>query len=252
MSELVSIITPSYNSESFLSETIESVLSQTYVNWEMIIVDDVSSDKSTEIIEKYMQKDKRIKLIKLDENSGPAVARNRAIEEAKGRYISFLDSDDFWHKEKLTKQLAFMQEKSATLSFTGYYTVEEKSGIPTTLMEVPPTVDYHTLLKQNIMGCLTVMYDSEKLGKVYMPDISKRQDFALWLKILKKTSFAYGLDESLAYYRVRKSSVSSNKIIASTYNWKLYRDVEELPLYKAIYYFGWYTYNSIKNKRNRG
>ena len=252
MSELVSIITPSYNSESFISQTIESVLSQTYADWEMIIVDDVSSDKSVEIIEKYMKKDNRIKLIRLDKNSGPAIVRNRAIKEAKGRYIAFLDSDDFWHKEKLTKQLTFMQEKSAVLSFTGYHTVEERLGTPTTLMEVPHTVDYHTLLKQNIMGCLTVIYDSEKLGKVYMPDISKRQDFALWLKILKKTPFAHGLDESLAYYRVRTSSVSSNKIMASIYNWKLYREVEKLPLYQAIYYFGWYTYNSIKNKRNRG
>lgn len=252
MSSLVSIITPSYNSAKFIKESIDSVIAQTYDNWEMIIVDDFSQDTSNEIIEEYIKKDNRIKLIKLDKNSGPAVARNRAIKEAKGRYIAFLDSDDFWHKEKLTKQLTFMDEKGAALSFTGYYTVEEKSGTPITLMEVPPTVDYHTLLKQNIMGCLTVMYDSEELGKVYMPDISKRQDFALWLKILKKTPFAYGLNESLAYYRVRRLSVSSNKIIASTYNWKLYREVEKLPLYKAIYYFGWYTYNSIKNKRNRG
>ena len=252
MSELVSIITPSYNSEQFISQTIDSVLSQTYEDWEMIIVDDGSSDTTVEIIRECIAKDNRIKLIRLDKNSGPAIARNRAIKEAKGRYIAFLDSDDFWHKDKLMRQLDFMQEKNAVLSFTGYYIVDEDSSASLGLMNVPLSVDYSTLLKQNIMGCLTVMYDSEKLGKVYMPDISKRQDFALWLKILKKTSFAYGLDEPLAYYRVRTSSVSSNKIIASTYNWKLYREVEKLPLYKAIYYFGWYTYNSIKNKRNRG
>lgn len=245
MSGLVSIITPSYNSAQFITHTIESVLSQVYTNWEMIIVDDVSSDQSIDIIESYQVKDSRIKLVKLEKNSGPAIARNRAIKEAKGRYIAFLDSDDVWHIDKLFRQLAFMNEKDVALSFTGYYRIEEQSSKITDKQIVPLKVNYKTLLKQNIMGCLTVIYDTEKLGKVYMPNIIRRQDYALWLKILKRIPHAYGLNESLAYYRVRTSSVSSNKIIAAQYHWKVLRDIEKLPLYKAIYYFGWYTYKSI-------
>lgn len=245
MKDLVSIITPSYNSLDFVSMTIDSVLNQTYQNWEMIIVDDVSSDNSCETIEAYSKKDSRIKLIRLEINSGPAIARNRALKEAKGRYMAFLDSDDLWHPDKLSKQISFMKEKGIALSYTGYYRIEEESEETIDQIPVPNKVDYSELLKQNIIGCLTAMYDTQKLGKVYMPTILKRQDFALWLNILKKIPYAYGIDEPLAYYRVRKTSVSSNKLIASKYNWKLYREIEKLPLYKAIYYFGWYTYKSI-------
>jgi len=247
---MVSIITPAYNSGMFIAEMIESVLMQTYKNWELIIVDDCSSDETVEIVKRYT-KDSRIKLILLSKNSGPVVARNRAIKEAEGRYIAFLDSDDFWHQDKLMKQLIFMKKKDAALSFTGYYTVEEETGTTQEIMTVPLSIDYYTLLKQNMMGCLTVIYDSEKLGKITMPNIAKRQDFALWLKILKRIPYACGLDEPLAYYRMRTTSVSSNKLKASFYNWKLYRDIEKLPLYKAIYYFAWYTYKSIFHKRNR-
>jgi len=242
---MVSIITPSYNSKQFIKESIASVLAQTYQNWELIIVDDISPDNSNELIEEYIKKDSRIKLIKLETNSGPAIARNGAIKEAKGRYIAFLDSDDFWHPDKLTKQIFFMQENEIALSYTSYFSIEEESGEIIKQINIPQRVDYNELLKQNIIGCLTAVYDTKKLAKVYMPEIQKRQDFALWLKILKKVPYAYGLNEPLAYYRVRKTSVSSNKLLASTYNWKLYREIENLPLYKAIYYFGWYTYKSI-------
>jgi len=242
---IASIITPSHNSEQFIGQTIDSVIAQTYTNWEMIIVDDCSPDNSNAIIEEYIKKDNRIKLIKLDENSGAAVSRNRAMKEAKGRYIAFLDSDDYWHEEKLEKQIALMKDNDIALSFTAYDRVEESSSKFIDTQFVPTKVDYKTLLKQNIMGCLTVMYDTKKLGKVYMPNILRRQDYALWLKILKQVPYAHGLDKSLAYYRVRTSSISSNKIIASGYHWKVLRDIEKLPIYKAIYYFGWYTYKSI-------
>lgn len=242
---IVSIVTPSYNSSKFISQTIESVLNQTFKEWELIVVDDHSLDGSNRIIEDYIHKDSRIKLITLKKNSGPAIARNYGIEEAKGRYIAFLDSDDLWHPEKLSKQLSFMQEHDIALSYTAYHRIEEERGEIIDLINVPTNVDYSELLKQNIIGCLTAMYDTQKIGKVTMPDILKRQDFALWLNILKNVPSAYGLDEPLAYYRVRNSSVSSNKILASKYNWKLYREVEKLPLHKAIYYFGWYTYKSI-------
>jgi len=236
---------PSYKSELFISNSLDSVIAQTYQNWELIIVDDMSPDNSNELIEEYIKKDSRIKLIQLDENSGPAIARNRAIKEAKGRYIAFLDSDDYWHKDKLAKQLKFMQDHKCELSFTAYESIEELTGETIKKITVPLRVDYETLLKQNIMGCLTVIYDTQRLGKVMMPDIIKRQDYALWLNLLKQVPYAYGLDEPLAYYRVRNFSVSSNKIIASKYHWRVLRDIEKLPLYKAIYYFGWYTYKSI-------
>jgi len=242
---LVSIIMPNHNAEQFIKDSILSILLQTYKNWELIIVDDCSSDSSVEIIKSYVANDSRIQLIELEENGGPAIARNYAIKQAKGRYIAFLDSDDLWHPDKLSKQISFMQEYDIALSHTSYHTIEEESGEIMDRINVPGKVNYSELLKQNIIGCLTAIYDTRKIGKVYMPDISKRQDFGLWLNILKKVPYAYGLNESLAYYRVRSASVSSNKILASKYNWKLYREVEKLPLYKAIYYFGWYTYKSI-------
>ena len=138
-----------------------------------------------------------------------------------------------------------MQVHDVALSYTGYYRIEEKSGEIIDQISVPKKVDYPELLKQNIIGCLTAIYDTQKIGKVYMPNIRRRQDFGLWLNILKKVPYAYGIDEPLAHYRVRSASVSSNKILASTYNWKLYREVEILPIHKAIYYFGWYTYRSV-------
>lgn len=241
----VSVIMPSYNSEQFLVETIDSVINQTFKEWELIIIDDFSPDNSNKIIGEYMEQSEKIKLISLKSNSGPAIARNRGIQEAKGRYIAFLDSDDLWHPDKLTKQISFMQELDIALSYTSYYRIKETSGKIIYQFYVPEKVDYSELLKQNIIGCLTAIYDTKKIGKVYMPDIDKRQDFGLWLNILKKVPYAYGMIEPLASYRVRTSSVSSNKILASKYNWKLYREVEKLPLYKAIYYFGWYTYRSI-------
>ena len=241
----VSVIMPSYNSEQFLAATIDSVINQTFKAWELIIIDDCSPDNSNKIIGEYMKQSEKIKLISLSSNSGPAIARNRGIKEAKGRYIAFLDSDDLWHKDKLARQVSFMEEQDIALSYTSYYRIKETSGKIIYQFYVPEKVDYSELLKQNIIGCLTAIYDTQKIGKVYMPNIDKRQDFGLWLNILKKVPYAYGMIEPLASYRVRISSVSSNKILASKYNWKLYREVEKLPLYKAIYYFGWYTYRSV-------
>ena len=241
----VSIVTPLYNAATFIAQAIESVQSQTFKKWEMIIVDDCSTDDSAKIVKEMAADDVRIRLIRLDKNSGPAVARNRGIEEANGRYIAFLDSDDRWLPDKLQKQLAFMNEKGAVLSFSGYYIIDEESGERIKKIEVPQKVDYHELLKQNVIGCLTAIYDTKQVGRLYMPEIRKRQDFGLWLRILKMTPYAYAINEPLAEYRVRKRSLSSNKIKASLYNWKLYTEVEKLPWYKAAYYFGWYTYRSF-------
>jgi len=243
--DLVSIITPSYNSEKFISKTIESVLSQTYQKWEMIIVDDCSSDNSNEIIKEYIKKDERIRLIKLEKNSGPAVARNRAIKEAKGRYIAFLDSDDLWLPDKLKKQIKFMEKNNLSFTYSAYKLINEEDkelGIFIPKEEIK----YEDLLKTNYIGCLTAIYDSEKLGKLYMPNILKRQDYGLWLKILKQIKKTKAILEPLAIYRIRKKSVSSNKIKAAKYQWKIYREVEHLNLVKSMYYFMSYIFYGIK------
>lgn len=248
--DLISIITPMYNSEMFIIQTIESVLSQTYTEWEMIIVDDASSDNSVNVVREYMKHNSRIKLIALEQNAGPAVARNKAIFEAKGKYIAFLDSDDYWDAQKLEKQIAFMQRNQIAFSFTNYFSVEEQTQKILQTIVAPKKIDYKTLLKKNTIGCLTVIYDTDVLGKIFMPLILKRQDYALWLKILKQIPYGYGMNEPLAYYNVRNISISSNKLTTSLYNWKLYREIEKLPLHKAIYYFGWYIYKSFLKYKN--
>jgi glycosyltransferase involved in cell wall biosynthesis len=238
--KLVSIITPSYNSKKYISETINSIINQTYTNWEMIIVDDCSSDNSVELVQLFVEKDPRISLIKLTENSGVAIARNRAIEAAQGRYIAFLDSDDLWLPNKLEKQLSFMQKNNYPFSYTAYDKIDE-SGRVFDHIGVPDSVCYSDLLKTCSIGCLTAMYDTEYFGNVDMPLIRKRQDLGLWLKLLKETDYAYGLNETLAQYRVRTDSISANKVNAAKFTWRLYREVESLNLIKASYYFSHYA-----------
>jgi glycosyltransferase involved in cell wall biosynthesis len=245
---LVSIITPSHNADTFISHCIESVLAQSFKDWEMIIVDDLSTDNSVSIINSYVQKDKRIKLIQLEKNSGPAIARNRAIEEAKGNYIAFLDADDLWIPEKLEKQLIFMREHNLAFTYSSYHVINE-DGEHLTTFQTKEQVTYNSLLKTCSIGCLTAIYDVEKLGKIYMPNMKKRQDYALWLDIFKRIDHAKGLMEPLAYYRVGQTSVSSNKFTAATWQWKIYRDIEKLNLFKSIYFFIHYIYYGLKKYR---
>ncbi len=248
---LVSIITPSYNCEEFISDTINSVISQTYENWEMIIVDDCSSDSSTEIIERYILKDDRIKLLRNEINSGPAVSRNNAINEAKGKYIAFLDADDFWMPEKLESQIFFMEANGVSLSYSSYETMDEegkKLGIVRNPLE---KLDYNELLKENQIGCLTAVYNREKLGKCYMPIIHKRQDYGLWLSILKKIDFAYKVPGNLAVYRIQTNSVSSNKIDLLKHNYRLFRDVEKLSVSQSVYFVGWNIIRKYKQVKRR-
>jgi glycosyltransferase involved in cell wall biosynthesis len=245
INSLVSIITPLYNSEKFIEETIQSVLNQTYSNWEMIIVNDCSTDNGVDILKKYSEKDNRIKLIQLIKNGGGAVARNRAIEEAKGKYIAFLDSDDLWKPEKLEKQIKFMKENSYSFTFTKYQQMNENGEKLEKYIEVPKTLNYKQALLKNPIGCLTVIYDSEKLGKVYLPLIRKRQDYALWLKILKSGVTGYGLNENLAYYRLRENSISSNKVDLIKYQWKLYREIEKLNIFESIFYLSCVVFQKI-------
>ncbi|WP_374724691.1 glycosyltransferase family 2 protein [Calidifontibacillus erzurumensis] len=242
---LVSVITPSYNSERFIKDTIESVLAQTYQNWEMIIVDDCSTDGTVRLIRKYQRMDRRIKLFRLKQNSGPAVARNLAIGQARGRYIAFLDSDDQWLPNKLAEQLQFMKENQIAFSYTQYRNMNE-SGKPGSVVSIPDQVTYEDLLKHNVIGCLTVMLDRKVIGKVQMVNLRSRQDYALWLSILKKGYTAYGLQKVLAKYRNVENSLSSNKIKMARQNWRVYREVENISLIKSLYYFSHYAYFKLK------
>lgn len=240
ISPFFSIITPSYNSSEFIADTINSVLAQSTNDWEMIIVDDCSNDDSIGIINRYTKQDNRIKLIRHKKNCGVATARNAAIKEAKGRYIVFLDSDDLWHHEKLEKQIKFMLDKDVAFSFSGYEKIDE-NGISFEVVNVPERINYKQLLKTNVIGCLTAMYDVEKLGKVYMPVNTKREDFATWLAILKQVDYAYGMPDVLAQYRVYASQSSAKKTKMAKENWRLYRDVEQLSFFKSVYYFSHYA-----------
>lgn len=239
MLELVSIITPLYNAEKYIISTIQSIQAQSYKNWEMIIIDDLSTDNSSGIVEKYINKDKKIKLIKLRKNCGGAVARNRGIKEAKGKYIAFLDSDDLWHPQKLEKQVKFMEKNSFNFTYTQYEKIDEEGNKLNEIVKSKAKVSYNELLKSNQIGCLAAMYNAGKLGKIYMPLIRKRQDYALWLQVLKKSVYGYCLKENLAQYRIVNGSVSSNKINLIKYNWKLFRKIEKLSILKSFYYLSW-------------
>ncbi len=225
MNNKVSIITPSYNSSRFIKETIQSIKNQNFKDWELLITDDCSTDDTWLIIKELAVSDPRIKTFQLKQNSGAGIARNNSISHAQGRYIAFCDSDDQWLPEKLEKQVAFMQKKKCALSFTSYYVIDERNNIKGHVT-AKPFLDYQTMLKNNYIGCLTAMYDTEKLGKIYMPDIRKRQDWALWLSILKKVDKAYGIKEYLAKYRKSNNSISANKIDLIKYNWNIYHEAE--------------------------
>lgn len=232
----VSVVMPLFNGEAFVENSIRSVITQSFQNWELIIVDDASTDRSVNIVKSLVGEDHRIKLIKLPRNSGAAVARNLSIKYAQGRYIAFLDSDDLWLAQKLSKQLAFMKNNSCPFAFSSYDKIDE-GGSRIGYVGAPEKVDYADLLKMCSIGCLTAIYDTNYFGKVYMPDIRKRQDLGLWLALLKRTTYAYGISESLAQYRVRPESLSSNKIAAAQFQWKLYRQIENLSFTDSSYYF---------------
>lgn len=245
---LVSVITPLFNAEDWLKTTVLSLQEQTYTDWEMIIVDDLSTDNSYQIAQDLAATDNRIKVFQLDINGGASLARNKSIELAKGRYIAFLDSDDLWHPEKLEKQITFMQKYDHVFTYTAYEKINEDS-VPFQIMGVPEKVNYHDLLKTCVIGCLTVIYDTEKLGKVYMPINTRREDFATWLKILKKVDYAYGINEPLAQYRVYAEQSSSKKISMAKENWRLYREIEDLGLLRSSYYFMHYAFAGLLRTR---
>lgn len=233
---IVSIIVPTYNSECYIGRTIESVISQTYKFWEMIIVDDCSSDKTAEVILSYSLKDKRIKYNRLELNSGAAVARNVAMSMATGQYIAFLDSDDVWLPDKLSAQIQFMQENNYKFTCTDYEQIDETGRCLGKIIHCREKADYNRVLLDCPIGNSTVMYDVTQMGKFEVPNIRKRNDDALWLKMLKSEKFIYGLNQVLVQYRVRHDSISANKFQLIKYHWVLYRKIEHLNIMRSIFY----------------
>lgn len=226
MNEVVSIIMPSYNTAKFISETIESVSVQTYPNWELIIVDDCSTDDTDAVVRPYLVDD-RIRYIKNEKNSGAAVSRNRALREAKGKWVAFLDSDDLWLPEKLEKQIEFMEKNNYHFSYTNYIEIDEESKTNGKRVTGPKKITKHGMYNYCWMGCLTVMYDAETVGLIQIADIKKNNDYAMWLKACKKAD-CYLLDEVLAKYRKRSGSISNygyTKLIK--WHYKLYREAEK-------------------------
>ena len=234
MQGLVSIIMPSYNTGRFIKETIESVLSQSYQNWELLIVDDCSTDDTDEVVKPYLA-DVRISYIKNEKNSGAAVSRNRALREAKGKWIAFLDSDDLWEPEKLEKQIAFMKDNGYHFSYTSYVEIDEASLPNGKRVTGPKHITRHGMYNYCWMGCLTVMYDAEAVGLMQIADIKKNNDYAMWLKVCKKTD-CYLLNEDLARYRKRSGSISNHgymKLIK--WHYKLFREAERRgPVTSAV------------------
>lgn len=242
--EKVSIIVPMYNAEKFIGKTIESVLAQTYQNWEMLIMNDVSTDNSLAIVSVYAKKDERIKIVNTEKNVGVVKGRNFLIDLASGKYIAFLDADDYWHNEKLEKQIKFMKEKNASISCTEYTRVKENEEKINDVI-IKEEISYNDMLKNNYLGCLTVIYDAEKIGKRYFKELEKNEDYVLWLEIVKDINTIYGLKENLAYYRVLDNSRSSNKVKTAKVRWEIYRKIEKLSLLKSIYYFLHYAIRAV-------
>ena len=237
---LVSIIMPTYNCASFIGESIKSIQAQTYENWELVIVDDNSMDDTKEVVEKYQVNDSRIKYKRLKKNSGAAVARTFSMKLAEGQYIAFCDSDDLWMKDKLEKQLSFMKKSGYAFTCTAYEQIDEKGNSLRKIMRPRKKCDYNRLLLDCPVGNSTVIYDVSIMGKFEVPNIRKRNDDALWLQMLKKEKYIWGMDEVLMKYRVRSNSISSNKLKVIKYHWILYRDIEHLSIARSLFHIGYW------------
>lgn len=241
---LISIVTPLYNCEKYIKETIESVVLQSYTNWEMIIIDDCSTDNSIKIITEYTRSIPNIRILRNKQNVGVAETRNIGIREAKGEYIAFLDSDDTWKFNKLQNQLAFMIENDIEFSFSNYDVIDKDNVKLGDVNCNYDKLDFNLLLKKNYIPCLTVMIKSKILKKYRLPKI-RHEDYALWLDILEDNIYAYNVGENLANYRKLDSSLSSNKIKSAIWTWNIFRNYKKLSFFKSCICFINYIFRSI-------
>ena len=236
---LVSVIMPTYNCGKYIGQSVQSVIDQTVTDWEIQIVDDCSTDNTYEVLQPYLKKYPNIHYYRLSENGGPAVARTEAMKRANGKYVAFLDSDDLWMSEKLEKQIAFMEKTKTVFSCTAYACINEEGENLHTVCVPPEKTDYNKMIRlSNPIGNLTVMYNQEVLGKYEVPPIKKRNDFALWLQILRDVDGCYGMQDVLGTYRIRKNSVSSNKLGQAKFHWQLYHDIEKMGFVKSCWGMG--------------
>ena len=241
MEELVSIIMPAHNCQRLIGESIRSVVAQTYRDWELLVVDDCSTDDTARVVRNA--DDSRIRYSRLDKNSGAAAARNAALKQANGRYVAFLDADDMWKRDKLELQLRFMSEHNIGFSFSAYEIVK---GSQTKVVNVPSRLNYSQFMKNTIIGTSTVVLDRRIIGDVEMVNVRQDHDSMTWAKILRQGHLAYGLNRSLAYYRKRAGSLSSDKLRAARIHWRNCRKIEGLSTPRCLYYFVFYSVNAVK------
>jgi len=242
---LVSIIMPSYNAEKYITESIESVLHQTYGNWELLVTDDCSSDQTPSIVQSYAEKEPRIDFVIATQHSGIAETRNQSIARAKGRFVAFLDNDDLWVPEKLEKQVHFLLENDYAFVYSAYELMNEDGSPKGKTIKTAGVIDYDKYLKNTIIGSGTIMLDTEKTGSLQMPHNATSDDMALWCKILKDGHRAHPMKEVLMRYRVRNNSASANKLKAAKDVWLVYRKQEKLPFFYALTCFCCYAFNAI-------
>lgn len=246
--DLVSIIMPAYCVANYIGEAIRSVQIQNTICWELLIVDDGSLDNTVEVVESYARNDHRINLIR-QVNSGPAMARQAALARAAGRYIAFLDSDDFWMPDKLSRQLDFMKVLNAAVSYTRFRRINSDGSKVGKLISIPDHLNYRGLLCNTALATSTVLIDRELTGPFQMTN-TYYDDYALWLNLLKRGFTAYGLDEDLMRYRVVKQSVSRNKTRSALMVWRTYRGIERLSLLMSVWCFVHYAGNAWRKYRN--
>lgn len=245
---LVSVITSLYNYENYISYCIESVRAQTYHDWEMIVVDDASPDNSYAVALKAAEGEPRIRVVQQPVNKGVSEARNRALDMAQGRFVAFLDADDAWTPEKLSKQVAFMLEKDAPISYTAYLLIDNHNIVSESKVDVVDCLDYKAYLKNTIIGNSTAMIDRSKTGSVYYSGLRSREDTQMWIRLLRAGYRAYGLPEYLTLYRTDHQSLTSNRAKAAWQVWLLYYKIEKLGLFNALYFFSFYAINAVRKR----
>lgn len=243
MEDLVSIVIPTYNCADFITATLESILKQTHSNYEALIIDDCSTDDSYEVIKPFLE-DERFIYHKLLTNSGAAIARNKGVELSKGDFIAFLDSDDLWIENKLEKQLIFMKENAYHFTSTTYGRIDNDGNKIEWESKFIKKRNYNKLLRRS-PGNSTVMYNAKELGKTFIPDIKKRNDYVMWLKIIKKAKYIYEIDDVLMYYRIREGSLSRKKCSLIKYHWFVYRKIEKLSILKSSYLISWFVLKGV-------
>lgn len=233
---LVSIIIPTYNIEKYIDQTIQCVLDQTFTDWELVITDDCSKDSTVEILRRYAAQDERIRIYVLEQNSGAAAARNNSIEKASGRYIAFLDSDDWWYPTKLEKQMAFIHETGCEFCFTAFEYADKDLRV-TGVSHKPAKISYSSMKLGCNIGTPGVVYDTRRIGKMYMPNMRRSEDWSLWIMISERTGAAYSINEPLWKYRILPNTLSRSKLKLVQSNLKVYENILHYSKFRALLTF---------------